>query len=311
MAVETESKVVKLPAFDGNRKNFHMWWMRFMAYAMFYKFASCLKATAEADLPADEAEGANEGDNVKAARKRNSLAMYSFTLAFQTEGLLGMIYKARDTEWPTIGRAYKVVDALFKKYAPDDVMARVELRAQLAQIGMKHKKEDPTIMFEAISTVQNHYQGTSIAIAKEELIAIVLDKSMPEYKSVITSEQRVKGTQVTLEDLQSAMYDYWRAMYGSTSESSNNSKEILLGNVSSIQEDNGPGEQGDNSTSGDGDNQRNNDGIKCSYCKKKGHHEDKCWDKHLEKAPAWHGMKKQEGTEITASAIGKGKVIVL
>ena len=38
--------------------------------------------------------------------------------------------------------------------------------------------------------------------AEDELIAIVLDKSTMEYKSVLTAEQRAKGTLCTLEDLE-------------------------------------------------------------------------------------------------------------
>ena len=94
MAADGDSKAVKLPACDGSRSKFHMWWMCFMAHAMFYKFSMCLKETAEADLPTNEAEASTDTQAEKDARKRNSLAMCSFTLAFQTDGLLRLIYKA-------------------------------------------------------------------------------------------------------------------------------------------------------------------------------------------------------------------------
>jgi len=98
---------------------------------------------------------ATDTDEEKAARKRNALAMYNFTLAFSTEGLMGIIFKARTTLYPN-GKAYKVVEMLFAKYKPSDTISRVEMRTKLAQVSMK-KNEDPTAMFERISLIENQY----------------------------------------------------------------------------------------------------------------------------------------------------------
>jgi hypothetical protein len=116
-------KTVKLPTFDGERKNFHVWWMRFKAYATVYKFSAALKEGGEADLPKTEDDVLDEtksDEKRKAdARKRNGVAMANFAMAFTTESLMGMIYKAVTTEYPG-GLAHLVVQALFKKYEPDD-----------------------------------------------------------------------------------------------------------------------------------------------------------------------------------------------
>jgi hypothetical protein len=120
------AKTIKLPQFEGGRDDFQMWWTRFSCYAMMYKFAECLKATVETDLLALEAVGANETQEETDARKRNTLAMYNFTLAFASEGLMGIIYKSRSNEWPN-GKAHKVVEQLFKKFKPSDTISRVEM----------------------------------------------------------------------------------------------------------------------------------------------------------------------------------------
>jgi hypothetical protein len=47
-------KTVRIPLFDGKKKNFVMWWTRFKAYAKVQKFAQALGETPEAALPADQ-----------------------------------------------------------------------------------------------------------------------------------------------------------------------------------------------------------------------------------------------------------------
>ena len=96
---------MKLPLFDGSREKFHSWWTKMSAHAMFCKFAQCLTATAEADLPGVEVEHPNDTNAQKAARKRNNLAVCSFTLAFVSENLLSMVCKSKTQDWPN-GKAH-------------------------------------------------------------------------------------------------------------------------------------------------------------------------------------------------------------
>ena len=97
-------KTLKLPTFDGERKNFHVWWMRFKAYATVYKFSVALKIGGEADLPQKEDDVLDEtksDEKRKAdARKRNGVAMANLAMSFYTVSLMGMIYKAVTTECP-------------------------------------------------------------------------------------------------------------------------------------------------------------------------------------------------------------------
>jgi hypothetical protein len=54
--------------------------------------------------------------------------MANFTMAFKTEGLLGMIYKAMTKDWPAAGLAYMVIVQLMIKFNPEDRISQVELR---------------------------------------------------------------------------------------------------------------------------------------------------------------------------------------
>jgi hypothetical protein len=48
------------------------------------------------------------------------MAMANLTMTFETEGLLGMIYKSMSSDWQ-VGLVHLVVVQLFKKYSPDEI----------------------------------------------------------------------------------------------------------------------------------------------------------------------------------------------
>jgi hypothetical protein len=74
-----QDKTVKIPLFDGNKKNFVMWWTRFKAYGKVQQFAQALRETPEAALPATQVayEGLDKADAANAAAveatRRNEL----------------------------------------------------------------------------------------------------------------------------------------------------------------------------------------------------------------------------------------------
>jgi hypothetical protein len=47
-------KTVKIPTFDGQKKNFVMWWTRFKAYAKEKKFSEALRPKPEDNLPSSQ-----------------------------------------------------------------------------------------------------------------------------------------------------------------------------------------------------------------------------------------------------------------
>ena len=137
-------KSAKVPQFDGTTGKFQMWWMRFTVHAMLQKFAAALKETAETHLPRLETEGPNETEDNKKARKRNTAALYNLTLAFTTESLMSLLFKAQTTAWPN-GLAHLVVKELFKKFQPRDTISRVELRSP-AQCSEHGQEGQPVIV---------------------------------------------------------------------------------------------------------------------------------------------------------------------
>ena len=203
-AMDTDStKTIKAPQFSGKQEEFQIWWMRFKAFAMLMKFAQAIGEQKEASLPDDELEATADTNEKKAARARNLKAMYYFTLTFQTEALMGMIFKAYTIKWPS-GEAWKVVKTLFDKYGPKDTISCVELRLQLTKIGIKNN-ESPSLLFKQISAIRNRFQNNSYNISEDELIAAPMAAAPDQYHSIVTSTQITKGNALTLQDVKMAM----------------------------------------------------------------------------------------------------------
>lgn len=202
------TKSAKLPSFSGLRKDYQTWWVRFIAYATVWKFSAALVTGGETTMPSSDAAVLDEmtvtGKASTAAKQRNALAMANLTMAFETEGLLGIVYKSTSSRWPA-GLAHEVVAQLQKKYSPDDRISRVELRTMLNAVSMK-TTEDPSVLFEQVSAIRNRYDTAAHQIDEEELIAVIMGAAPKEFISVITSEQRARGNQMTLDDLEAVMY---------------------------------------------------------------------------------------------------------
>ena len=101
----SSEKSVRLPMFDGAPKKFQLWWMRFLAYAMVYKFNEVISKDApDQDMPLNEAEVSDESNDAHkkkiAAKKHNAVAMVNLSMAFTSEGTMGLVYKAMNADWP-------------------------------------------------------------------------------------------------------------------------------------------------------------------------------------------------------------------
>ena len=157
---EYVSKRVTLPKFTGVHKDFQVWWTRFMAFASVYQFMQAIGESPEADLPISNAASidktTDEGKRQAGCKNRNNVAMANLTMAFGTQQLLGLIYKAQTTAWPG-GLAHLVVQGLKKKYQPVDMVSMVEMRQAMNGVSMK-KDDDPSTLFEQISGIDNRFQ---------------------------------------------------------------------------------------------------------------------------------------------------------
>jgi hypothetical protein len=101
MADDTETSrttSVRLPLFDGQHKNYQIWWTRFMAYASIHHFTQALKTGWEMNvMPARDDMKVVDPDThpaVTKAKKRNTIAMANLTMAFTSEmTTMWLVYK--------------------------------------------------------------------------------------------------------------------------------------------------------------------------------------------------------------------------
>jgi hypothetical protein len=247
------NKGLLLPYFDGDPKNFKGWWMRFKAFATIKGFSPSIQRTKEAELPNDESTDVSSDVPKQNAKNRNLMAIACLTAAFQDDGLLNMIEQSMISTWPS-GLAYVVVDELFKRYRPVDIISRVEMRTRLNQVKMT-ADEDPRAMFDQLASIQSAYNDATRKIDPDDLIAVVLEKAPAAYKSILTAEQRSKGTNLKLEDLRNCMNDLYRTLNPSQMNSEAEDDVALMVQMSTFT------------------------GI-CGYCNKAGHTEEKCWHKN-------------------------------
>jgi hypothetical protein len=169
-------------------------------------------------------------------------------MAFTTEGTMGLVYKAKSTDWPG-GLAHQVVSALLKKHQPQDTITRVELRQKLNKISMSNG-EDPARLFEKISQIENRYNTAAFSIDEADLIAVVLDAAPSQYQAVLTMEQRRLGAAIKLNDLEMTMNQHWRQLR-QEDKHDEDTNELTLGAFHG----------------------------QCFNCKKMGHRSDQCPEK--------------------------------
>jgi chromate transport protein ChrA len=139
-----------------------------MAYATVMQFVNALDRN-KAGLLVSEAAMIDErnagGKKLVAAVKANLRAMACFTTAFTKASLLLL--------------AYLVVEALKKKYMPDDQLSKVEARKSLNKVSMK-SKEDPTDLIEKLRLLEAMYmESTMVTIDEDERITM-MDKTRAE-----------------------------------------------------------------------------------------------------------------------------------
>jgi hypothetical protein len=74
-------------------------------------------------------------------------------------------------------------------------------------------RQPPT--FEQISAmIENKFNEAWSKIEEEELIAVVMSAAPKVHVLVITTEQRIRGTRLKLDDLESAMTQQYRQTVG-------------------------------------------------------------------------------------------------
>ncbi len=240
------TKSARLPTFSGQREEFQMWWIRFVAHAEMCGFLTALEIGGETTMPDSSTEvldlTTDDGKLAAASKQRNAMAMANLTMAFDSESLFGMIYKSMSKEYRA-GKAHLVVKELFNKYNPEDVVSRVELRKMLAGVSMKDT-QDPSTLFEQVSAIRNRYDTAEHQVDEEELIAVIMERAPEKYTTCITTTAITHAKNLTLTHLEQVMYQLWRQ----SKDSNRSIPEISLSGFEGY----------------------------CYHCKKQGHKADAC-----------------------------------
>lgn len=325
-----------VPKFDGKKSAYSMWMARFEAFAVLEDFSEAIQKTAESDLPAkasDAIQSGDDGKEARAAKKRNQRAFYYLTMAFQTEGLISKIHAAKTQEYPE-GLAWMVIAALEKEYRPNDLLSRVDLRADMNKVRLR-VNDEPTKLKEQICWLQNHYNHGTTAIAEEaDMVALVLEKAPDKYAILLKNVQLQEaeaGRDLTVTKLIDAMNNMWRIQGGLTKKDNSDGDEVALGTVfrgscnncgekghkanTCLKSRNGGGNNHNNNRSGSGIGSGNSNGRgkrfngNCHKCGKGGHRQDDCWllEKNASKRPAnWKAPSNNNsggGSESNAGAV--------
>ena len=314
MSESASDRGLKLPIFDGEAKKFQMWWTRFNAYASVYKFRQAIQENGDEDLPESFKEVFDEetpeGKKKMAAIKRNEIAMASFTMAFTTETLMGLVYKASNVDWPS-GLTKLVVQGLLQKYRPLDSVSKVEMYIRMSQVNMK-KGADPSTLFDQIHAIDNQF-----VVDQSNLIAAVMHAATEDYHSIISTERRIRGEgKMTLAHLEEAMRDHYRHMSSALKrpgQSRGQEPEVVLSAFGGIcynckKQGHRANKCPDKAEANEGDGTRKTRFQgKCNNCGKVGHREADCWEKQENQAKRPSGYKtasqRGNGSEKAASAV--------
>jgi hypothetical protein len=222
----------RFPTFDGKLESYEEFEMQWNAFAQVEGLSDALMVKGHPDMPTDHKtvipdDGQGQGKKQARAKKENAKAVTYYTLSFKSARLRAMINEAKTDEWPG-GEAWMINAALVKKYRPDDIIAAAEDHGRLNDVSMK-KNDDPAILFEQLAEIEVAYAGTTIKITEQDCIGVVFATAAEKYHSVLTSEQRTKGADLTTDDLEDAMNQLWRQGGGSQKKhTGNDGGEMVL-----------------------------------------------------------------------------------
>jgi hypothetical protein len=181
-----------IPTLNGSAGKYLMWWTKFISFAAINGLSEVIRSDPRPYLPkswdTDFNSSAEDGKRQFHTKKLNNLAVSCFTMALMKEGIMRLVSKAKNKEWPD-GLAYIVVRELDKKYKPRDILSRVEMQQRLNQVQMK-KGSDPALLFETLAAIKDQYDGVEM-IDKSYLIDIVLDVAINDGTVGLKWEPRI------------------------------------------------------------------------------------------------------------------------
>ena len=190
-------KLVKMPIFMGSDVEFQISWFQFHAFSTMGKFVGPVKMQPEVHLPVSKSASlvmnAKLWDKQKAVKKHYVITFSNLTTALDSPCLIGMLMRAQTTNWPS-GLASMVVNQLFDKFKPHDMVLLIDMNQLKQCIGLQPPQSNPQTMFDHIASLENQFKPT---MSDHEMIAIAIEKLPAEYQPVLTAEMRKEGSLLT------------------------------------------------------------------------------------------------------------------
>ena len=152
MSVERErASLNKVSTFSGKEEDFPQWWLGFFTHVTVMGVSEALDSAF--DLPTI-CTGDDLSDEVVDKVKKNAKVINSFVACFiKSATLMRIIAYAQDDGCP-VGRAWKVKERLFQKFAPDDSIASLQLEEELNKLSLGNGKNSMYELFEKVASLQ-------------------------------------------------------------------------------------------------------------------------------------------------------------
>ena len=87
---------------------------------------------------------------------------------------------------------WKVVKELLEKYKRNNNVARVEAQIMMLSKVSMMSDDDPSILFEQISQIQNHFGMAACTYEDGDLILTVIAVVPSKYQSIVAAEQQIQ-----------------------------------------------------------------------------------------------------------------------
>ena len=310
-------KSVKLPVFDDKASEYQKWYVRFRAYASVCGFTESIKHTPDPNLPEREDTSldlSKVSELVQSkARKKNAIAMANLTMALTGDSSMAIIFDVMDNdEWPG-GLAWKIIEALKHKYAPEDTMSSVEMSERLSEVSMK-TNEDPATLFTQLAAIKTQFK--TLKVSEAAMIAVVLKAAPEMYDLVLTSLQVQKKMELKVIDLRETMNVYYRGKVKSKDgDKDTGDKELNLSAFEGTCYDcKKPGHKSyqcpNKKSRGTNYDKGKKFMGKCNDCNKFGHMKKDCWKNpdNANKKPQWLKDKEKNREHGNATVKNTGRV---
>jgi len=215
--------------------------------------------------------------------------------------LLRLVTKVKSDEWLE-GEAWTVMPFLTKKYHPNDLQARVELRKRLVNLKLRFDL-DPSDLLEELAAIEHASAQTKAKVMEIDLIGAVYAVAPMEYIAVLTMEESVRGEDLELEHLEEVMCKMWRHSGDRPGSTPPVKTEIILNAFTGycyMYKEKGhrathcPSKEEKKSEAG-GIGRRFNGN--CNQCGHQGHKKSECWEmpENEDKRPAGYKPKTEYG----------------